>query len=106
MPYPLASGPTAQGGRPRSEESCPPSNRAIRGLLPIGDRAASGGGVASTLAGIVSANGELQALQPNPTAARRIAPCPPAHMPDPGQAKRKLLAESAWSPSTVSEFTK
>lgn len=53
-----------------------PSERAMIGLPATGDRRGRGG-VACVAAGMVSRNGGVQGMQPNPAADQEVAPCPP-----------------------------
>ena len=68
---------------PPSEESWPPSKRAMMGLPATGDRPGSAG-VVSTLAGMGSDIDRVLVLQLNPMADQVFAPCPPTLVNNPG----------------------
>ena len=60
---------------PPSDESLPPSKRAMMGLPQTGDRPGSAG-VDSTLAGMASEIDRVEVSQPNLIADQGVAPCP------------------------------
>lgn len=70
-------------GPPSDERAPPPSKRAMIGLPATSNRPGRGG-VACVSAGMVSRNGRVQDVQPNPIADQGFTPCPPNLMNFPG----------------------
>jgi len=68
---------------PPSEDSLPPSKRAMMGLPQTGDRPGSAG-VDSTLAGMASEIDRVEVSQPNPIADQSVVPCPLNLVNNPG----------------------
>jgi hypothetical protein len=67
------------------------------GLPVTGDRQ-GGGGVTCVSAGMVSGNGRIQEVQPNPITDQRFAPCPSNLMNFPGKIP------GTWKKQTSSFF--